>query len=95
MAQQLLVHTLLLSGRLDARKNCGTAQRLKEICKLKGEESGSHLTCARLERPILSENREKKKNGGEMNDISLYGPSLICVLFCIQIPVQRQAVMES
>lgn len=30
-----------------------------------------------------------------MNDMSLYGPPLIYVLFCIQIPVQRQAVMES
>lgn len=30
-----------------------------------------------------------------MNGMSLYGHPLICVLFCIQTPVRRQAVMES
>lgn len=30
-----------------------------------------------------------------MNDSVLHGPPLICVLFCIQIPIQRQAAMES
>lgn len=36
-----------------------------------------------------------KKKSGDMNDMSLYGPPLIYVLLCSQIPVQRQAVMES
>lgn len=37
----------------------------------------------------------KKNNCGEINDLSVYGPPRICVLFCIQIPVWRQAMMES
>lgn len=47
-----------------------------------------------LKGAVLLENREQK-NCGEMNDMSLYGCPLICVLFCIQIPFRRQAVMES